>query len=313
MSDTRAVQARSRLQPLDVGLRHHRRYQWVRRAVLTLSVGATLVVPLWQLRALSKQGSGLAGFGAPAAALGTTHFVPPASPFLGMPSALSFFGLEFIDPLAVLGVLLARGPSLTLLWAALPALLLVLALGRFFCGWLCPYLPVLAASNAARWLLTRFGLRPPDANLPRSTSFAILLAVLGASAFFGIQALPLVYPPSILGREAFRLIFFGSASVGVLVVGGAFLFDTFISRAGFCRTLCPGGAMFSLLSVGSPVRVVRDVPKCTDCTVCDVVCNLGQKPMTDRLDPGCERCGKCVSACPTDALKFALRVPGRKS
>ncbi len=65
--------------------------------------------------------------------------------------------------------------------------------------------------------------------------------------------------------------------------------------------------MFSLLGAASPVRVVRDPARCTDCTVCDVVCNLGQHPMTDKLDSGCERCGKCISACPTDALKFALR------
>ena len=138
----------------------------------------------------------------------------------------------------------------------------------------------------------------------------VLVAVLAASTLLGVQFLPLVYPPSILGREAFRLVFFGSLSLGAVVIGGAFLFDTFVSRAGTCRTLCPGGAMFSLLGSASLLRVVRDPPKCTDCTVCDVVCNLGQRPMTDQLDNSCERCGKCVAACPTDALKFALRVPG---
>ena len=46
--------------------------------------------------------------------------------------------------------------------------------------------------------------------------------------------------------------------------------------------------------------------------LCDVVCNLGQRPMTDQLDSGCERCGKCIAACPTDALKLAFRFPGAK-
>ncbi|MBS1151012.1 MAG: putative ferredoxin-type protein [Myxococcaceae bacterium] len=313
MSSPRAAQARSRLQPVDISLKHHRAYQWTRRAVLSLSVATTFGLPLWHLKALGQQSGGLAGFGATAAATGSVGLTASTPPLLGMPGAFSFFGLEFVDPLALAGVLLTRGPSWLLLWSAAPALLLVLLLGRFFCGWLCPYLPILAASNAARWLLARAGLRPPDAKVPRVTARLVLVAVLFVSAVLGVQVLPLVYPPSILGREAFRLVFFGSLSLGAVVVGGAFLFDTFVSRAGFCRSLCPGGAMFSLLGAPSVVRVVRHPPDCTDCTVCDVVCNLGQQPMTDQLDSGCERCGKCIAACPTDALKFALRVPGRKS
>lgn len=274
--------ARARLQPPDIALRHHRAYQWTRRAVLAASVGLTVALPLWHLERLGT----------------------PPPPALGMPGAFGLLGLELVDPLAVLGVLIARGPGWGLLWAALPGLVLVAVLGRFFCGWLCPYVPLIAASNAARWGLTRLGLRLPDVRLPRTTAAVALVGVLAASALLGVQVLPLVYPPSILGREAFRLVFFGGLSSGALVVAAAFAFDTFISRAGFCRTLCPGGAMFSALSVASPVRVIRTPAQCTDCTVCDVVCNLGQKPMTDQLDPGCERCGKCIAACPKDALRF---------
>ena len=302
MSSFRALQARSRLQPVDVSLKHHRGYQWARRTVLALSVATTCGLPLWHLNALQQQSGGLTGLGV---RIGTP-------PVLGMPGAFSLFGLELVDPLALLGVLLARGPSWLLLGSAAPALILVVLLGRFFCGWLCPYLPILAASNVARWMLTRVGLRPFDVQVPRVTSRLILIAVLVGSALLGVQVLPWVYPPSILGREAFRLVFFGSLSLGALLIGGAFLFDTFVSRAGFCRSLCPGGAMFSLLGSASAVRVVRDPLECTDCTVCDVVCNLGQRPMTDQLDSGCERCGKCIAACPTDALKLALRLPGAK-
>ena len=141
------------------------------------------------------------------------------------------------------------------------------------------------------------------------TARVVLVGSVAVTAVFGVVLVPLIYPPAIIGREVFRAVFYGSFGAGALVVGGAFLFDTFVSRAGFCRSLCPGGAMFSALSSLSPLRVTREVPKCTDCTVCDVVCNLGQKPMTDKLDEGCERCGKCIASCPTKALSWSVARP----
>jgi NapH/MauN family ferredoxin-type protein len=302
--------ARARLHPVDVVMRRARTYQWLRRASLALSVLLVIGLPLWHLRAVGAASGGLADGGAwarLATALGMPRAAPPA---VGAPAAIDLFGLELVDPLLALGVAVAHGLRISLMLLALPALVLVAVLGRFFCGWVCPYVPLLAASNALRWLLGRLGLKLPDLRLPRRTSAVVLVAVLGATAVLGTQVAPLLYPPSLIGREAFRAIYFGSLGAGGLAVGAAFAFDTFVSRAGFCRSLCPGGALFALLGAASPVRVKRDVVRCTDCTVCDVVCNLGQGPMTDRLDAGCERCGKCVSVCPTGALAMGLgRAP----
>jgi ferredoxin-type protein NapH len=305
-----AASARARLQPLDVVLRRARWYQWLRRASLTLSLFLVVGLPLWQLRPVVAANGGLAAGGAWSwlvAALGLPAAPPP---MVGAPAAVSLFGLELVDPLLVLGVALARGVCGSLLLVALPALVLVAVLGRFFCGWVCPYVPLLAASNALRWLLGRCGLKLPDVRLPRRTSLLVLVVVLGATTVLGTQVAPLIYPPCLIGREAFRAIFFGSFGAGALVVGAAFAFDSFVSRAGFCRSLCPGGALFGLLSTASPVRVRRNVSKCTNCTICDVVCNLAQRPMSDQLDAGCERCGKCISACPTGALALGLARPG---
>jgi ferredoxin-type protein NapH len=226
---------------------------------------------------------------------------------------MSFGPLELLDPAEALGVLVSRGATLRLLLSALPALVLVLLLGRFFCGWICPYVPILATSNAARSLLRRFGLRPLDLELPERLHVAVLVGVLAASAMAGAEWMPLLYPPAVIGREVWRAMFEGGLGAGAGVLLGLFAFDTLLVRAGTCRHLCPGGAMFALLSRASPVAIERRREACTDCAACDVVCNLLQSPMQDRVGAGCERCGKCVAVCPTDALSIGLRRrPGRE-
>jgi ferredoxin-type protein NapH len=298
------------LQPLDITLRHGRWYQRARRSFLGLSLLVTVGLPLWHLRALAAEGAGV-GIDSPWLSLASLLPATPP-PFFGAPTSVWVGFFELVDPMLTLGVAVQRGFSWGLVWTVLPGVVLVLLLGRFFCGWACPYLPVLAASNAARFALTRVGVRLPDVRVPRVTGVVLLVGVLVVGAVLGTQVAPLVYPPAVIGREVFRVVFYGSLGAGASLVAAAFLFDTFVSRAGFCRSLCPGGAMFSLIGAASPLRVHNERSRCTDCTVCDVVCNLGQSPMTARLDSGCERCGRCVASCPTKALSWTLASPLKK-
>jgi ferredoxin-type protein NapH len=297
---------RARIEPSDLRLRHGRRYQRIRRAVLAGSVLALFVVPLWYLRSVSVQSAGLSGDGRWARLADQLGLPSAPPPWLGAPWSVRAFGLEFLDPVALLGLVATRAVTPASLVGALPTLLLVVLLGRFFCGWLCPYLPVLAVSNAVRGLLRKLGWRPPDLALPRRTHLYVLAAGLLATAISGAQLLPLFYPPSVIGREIFRAVFYGSFGVGAGLILLAFVFDTLVSRSGFCRHLCPGGATFALLGLASRLKVRRTVSACTNCTACDAVCNLMQQPMTDRLDSGCERCGKCVAVCPTGALRVGF-------
>lgn len=299
--------SRRTLHPLDLTLRRAPGYQWARRLFLGFWVAATFVLPLWHLRALDVEGAGLAHDSRWASV--AERLPATAPPFVGAPTSVWLWVLDLVDPAEALAVALVRGVTTTWVWTVLPGVVLVLLLGRFFCGWACPYLPILAASNAARWLLRKAGFEPQDRKVPRVTSRVLLVGLLLGTSLLGTQLLPLVYPPAVIGREVFRAVFYGSLGGGALLVLAAFLFDTFVSRAGFCRSLCPGGATFSILGSTSPVQVKNEEAKCTSCTACDVVCNLGQSPMTARLDSGCERCGKCISVCPTGALSWGLGAP----
>jgi ferredoxin-type protein NapH len=279
-------------QPGDVRFVRGRGYQRARRLSLLLSFVFVVGVPVWRAHTLWASGKPLT---------------------IGAPFTVRVLGVEFLDPLAALGLLVARAGDRQLLWTALVVLILVALLGRFFCGWICPYVPILAVSNATRALVARFLFKPADRRWPRRTNLVILALTLALTAVSGLQLAPLVYPPSVIGREIGRALFFGTVGLGAAVIALAFLFDTFVSRAGFCRYLCPGGALFSLVGALSPLRIRRKPEACIDCALCDVVCNLGQQPMSDRLDAGCERCGKCIAVCPTDALLLQIRRPGKKT
>ncbi len=266
------------------------------------------LLPLWHLKRLLSEGAGLSDqsrFAGVAEALPWPRWAPGT----GSPGSLSFFGLDFIDPMFTVSVWASKAAQPGLFAAGFIGFALVLVLGRFFCGWACPYLPLLSVSQATRRLLSTLGFPLLDVRLPRWLAYLVLGAVLLMSSLVGVQLGALVYPPSVIGREVFVMLCFGTfttASAGVVL---AFFFDTFVSRAGFCRSVCPGGAMFSLLATASPLKVVNDRAKCTDCTACDVICNLGQRPMTNQLDAGCERCGRCIAVCPTQALAWRLARP----
>lgn len=266
------------IEPTDIALRRGRRYLLIRRASVFAVLLIVVAAPL-----LHSQG-----------------LIDTA--VRGAPWTVSFLGLEVMDPLAALSVLLARGGSVALLLGALPALLLVVVLGRFFCGWLCPYIPLIAASESARALLKKLGVPLPDLKVPAGAAFVVLAVLLASSALFGVQLAALIYPPSLMAREAWKALVLGGAGGGVLFLVLAFTADVVLGRALWCRALCPGGALFRLLGRFSPVSVVREPAKCTDCGVCDAVCRFEQFPMTDQENSGCERCGRCVSSCPTGAL-----------
>ncbi|VAW76282.1 Polyferredoxin NapH (periplasmic nitrate reductase) [hydrothermal vent metagenome] len=234
---------------------------------------------------------------------------PDLDAFKGSTWTGKVFGIKLSDPLATVGQAAA---SKSLVWtflvtASIP-IVLTIFFGRFFCGWLCPATLLYELNdNIASWLgKRRFPVA--RAKLNRHIKYGVLFLGLIISAAYGGIIFSLFYPPLLIGREINYVIIFGSFSAGMIFIFITLLFDMFVTRRGFCRVVCPGGALYSLLGKFRILRIQRNVNSCNDCAKCNAVCQFGLDPMHDNFGMECNNCSACIQVCPEDSLLFSIRI-----
>jgi len=220
----------------------------------------------------------------------------------------SLFGLKLSDPLGVAGQIAA---GKTVYWpfviSALIPIVLSLLLGRFFCGWICPATFIYELNDGVAAWLRRVGLPVSRHKLDRRLKYVLLAVGLLLSMITGTVLFAAVYPPAVLGREIYYAIALGGFGAGMVYFLLTLLFDIMVTRRGFCRYLCPGGALYSLLGRFRAIRIRRDVETCNDCAKCNVVCQFGLDPLHDDFGQECNNCSACIAVCPTDALAFTVK------
>jgi len=221
----------------------------------------------------------------------------------------TFFGFQISDPLSVVDQVAA---GLTVYWpfvlTALVPVLFTLVLGRFFCGWICPATFLYELNtNLGAWL-NKAGLHLGRGRFDRRLKYLVLGLGVLLSALTGAVMMAAIYPPAIVGREIYYAVALGGFGAGSVFFVGTLLFDLLVARRGFCRYLCPGGALYSILGRYRPIRIRRVVEDCNDCVKCNAICEFGLDPMRDDFGQECNNCSACIAVCPTDALVFRLSV-----
>lgn len=246
----------------------------------------------------------------------------------GGPWSIQMGPLSMTDPLAGAESIVGSKRMLRVLLVSLIIPVLVaLVLGRVFCSWICPMHLLLEMTDTLRRLFRFLELRPRDLKFDRRTKYVVLGVGLFMTALLSRPVLGYVYPPAIINRELHDFVFglfdraeqglFGVSVAGLtwmsLILVGIVLVEITISRRWWCRYICPGGALYSLLSWRRPVRVVLDENACTRCTTCVEVCPVGLSPMENRMGAECDNCGLCVSHCDDKALDVKIRIKGTKT
>ncbi len=219
----------------------------------------------------------------------------------------TFWNFQLSDPLAVVGQI-ASGLKIYwpfLLTALLPVLLTAI-FGRFFCGWICPATLLYELNSNLAAVLQKAGLRTGRKRFDQRLKYIVLILGLAVAMVSGSVVFAAIYPPAVIGREIYYAIALGGFGSGAVYFLITLLFDLLVARRGFCRYLCPGGALYSLIGRYRLFRIKRIVESCNDCVKCTAICEFGLDPLRDDFGQECNNCCACIAVCPTDAMTFYI-------
>lgn len=204
-------------------------------------------------------------------------------------------------------------------------ILLGVLLGRFVCGFLCPFgwLQELLHKIPGKKFSTK-KLKPLTYIKYVVLLFAVvLLPVLVVNdvgmgdPFFckyicpqGVLegAIPLAIANAGI-RSALGHLFTWKLAVLIAVVVLSVLF-----YRPFCKWICPLGAFYALMNKVSLLGIRIDACKCVSCGKCSKVCQMDVDVVRAPNHAECIRCGKCIGACPVDAIsyRYGLDVSAEK-
>ena len=188
-------------------------------------------------------------------------------------------------------------------------------LGRFVCGFLCPF-------GLVQDLLYKIPFVKKIRSLPGERAlrylrfvflavFVILLPAFVAD-FMGFGepwfckwicpvgtlegGIPLVLLNSAM-RGAAGFIFRWKLAILILTI-----ISSIIIYRPFCRYVCPLGAIYGIFNKISFYRFKIDDSKCTKCKACQKICKLNIPVYEKPNSADCIRCGDCKAACPHSAI-----------
>lgn len=187
--------------------------------------------------------------------------------------------------------------------------------GRFVCGWLCPFgliQDLLHKIPFPKKIKTFRGDK-----LLRKLKYILLLIfvillpmflvdVIGQGAPYFCKLLCPVgtleggIPLVLLNKSMHTALGWLYAWKNVLLVV-TIIVSIMIYRP-FCKYICPLGAIYSVFNPISVFKYRVDESKCTHCGACARTCKMQVDPVQNANHPECIRCGLCKKVCPTGAI-----------
>jgi len=190
-------------------------------------------------------------------------------------------------------------------------LLLTIAFGPVFCGWVCPLGSVQEfigkiGTKLFKKKYNRFIPAGIDTYL-RYLRYVVLGLVLYETAVVGTLVFA-DYDPyfALFNIWSDEVVWTAFAVLAITLVG-----SLFVERP-WCKYACPYGALLGIFNTFRLVKLSRNPTTCTSCERCDRVCPMNITPSDDTnvRNHQCITCLECTSEieCPvSDALLLKIR------
>ena len=187
-------------------------------------------------------------------------------------------------------------------------------LGRWICGWLCPFGFIQELLHKIK--SPKVGKSPVTKVLSWAKYVILVFFVFIVPITYAIRDVPLpafckyICPAGTLegglGLLSNKVNASYFAMLGPLFtwkflllvsicVGSIFIFRL------FCRFICPLGALYGLFNRFSFFGIRVDNAKCTHCNLCVTHCKVDIRHPGDQE---CISCGECIGTCPTEAISW---------
>lgn len=188
--------------------------------------------------------------------------------------------------------------------------------GRFACGWLCPFGLIQDLLHKIPFP-KKIGTFRGDRLLRKLKYFILILFVIllplclvdvmGQGAPYFCKY---ICPAGTLEGGIFLVLLNQSmrSALGWLYVwknvllGVTIILSMIIYRP-FCKYICPLGAVYSIFNPISVFRYRVDKEKCVNCGACSRACNMQIDPVNEANHPECIHCGQCKKVCGVRAIR----------
>lgn len=188
--------------------------------------------------------------------------------------------------------------------------LIGLVFGRAACGWACPIGTIQDAINKVFGKLRKKRLGSADKYMRYAKYAALAYVVIGA-VFVALPTFTDLCPIGVLtGTFPHLAISAGSFTFGEFFAIGMLSFGLFVALIiligrGWCRYVCPIGAMYAQTNKISILKLRIDKKACVNCGACSKDCPMGiNVPENAEKNPECIMCGRCVDACGSGCLRM---------